>query len=264
MPNEPPASDSPESATVQASIDLRLGSKPFHAEVSVPAGPADPAALLPFARQLTDAVVAARVDETHAAGARISCRARCGACCRQVVPLTATEARTIPAVIDAIPEPRRTAVRERFVAARRRLDEGGLLDEVLALADEPRADRIRFALAYFALGIPCPFLEDESCSIYADRPFACREFLVTSPAQECERPGEERVEIVTMPIKLSLAFSRLEKATSCGVAGWIPLAIAPEWAAATPAPSPQRTGKELLGDLLGIVSGRAPREDRAR
>ena len=34
---------------------------------------------------------------------------------------------------------------------------------------------------YFQLGIPCPFLEEESCSIYHDRPITCREYLVTSP-----------------------------------------------------------------------------------
>jgi Fe-S-cluster containining protein len=36
--------------------------------------------------------------------------------------------------------------------------------------------------------MPCPFLEDESCSIHPDRPLVCREYLVTSPAELCAGP----------------------------------------------------------------------------
>ncbi len=52
----------------------------------------------------------------------------------------------------------------------------------------------RSARRYFHLGIACPFLEDESCSIHADRPISCREYLVTSPAVNCAdpKPGIDR------------------------------------------------------------------------
>ena len=49
---------------------------------------------------------------------------------------------------------------------------------------------------YFAAGIPCPFLEEERCGVYDERPVVCREYAVTSPPELCERlePGLEAVE----------------------------------------------------------------------
>ena len=34
---------------------------------------------------------------------------------------------------------------------------------------------------YRALALACPFLVDEACGVYAERPFVCRRYLVTSP-----------------------------------------------------------------------------------
>ncbi len=45
---------------------------------------------------------------------------------------------------------------------------------------------------YFQQAIPCPFLaEDKSCSIYEQRPGACRRYLVVSPPTMC-MPGQTR------------------------------------------------------------------------
>ena len=47
-------------------------------------------------------------------------------------------------------------------------------------------------LKYFALGIPCPFLEEERCTIHEIRPLRCREYLVVSPAEHCAHPATKR------------------------------------------------------------------------
>ena len=74
--------------------------------------------------------------------------------------------------------------------------------------------------AYFALGIPCPFLEEESCSIHPDRPLVCREYLVTSPAELCAGPTQEGVTPVPVP-KVSLAARGLQDERE----EWFPLAL---------------------------------------
>ncbi|MCC6539421.1 MAG: YkgJ family cysteine cluster protein, partial [Bryobacterales bacterium] len=51
---------------------------------------------------------------------------------------------------------------------------------------------------FFALGIACPFLENESCSIHPDRPLICREHLVNTPAEWCAEP--DRHPIRALPI----------------------------------------------------------------
>ena len=49
---------------------------------------------------------------------------------------------------------------------------------------------------YLGLELACPFLEDDACSIYAERPSACREYLVSSPKELCARPLTEPVQAV--------------------------------------------------------------------
>ena len=129
-----------------------------------------------------DLVMGRPVKTAEKSGKSISCKAGCGACCRQLVPITPTEAYNLRDLIESLPEPRRSDIRARFAEARRKLDEAGLLEKLLhpeTVGDELRA----VGMEYFRLGIACPFLEAESCSIYPDRPIACREYLVTSPAE---------------------------------------------------------------------------------
>ena len=51
------------------------------------------------------------------AGKAISCHKGCGACCRQLVPISRTEGERLVTLVDAMPEPRRAAVLARFADA---------------------------------------------------------------------------------------------------------------------------------------------------
>ena len=84
-----------------------------------------------------------------------------------------------------MPEPRRTEVRARFADAVAKIEAAGLLPEARAFDSLPDEQYLALHPRYFALQIACPFLEDESCSIYSQRPLVCREYLVTSPAEYC-------------------------------------------------------------------------------
>ena len=72
-----------------------------------------------------------------------------------------------------------------------------------------RLERRSLGLRYFALGIPCPFLEAESCSIYTERPLVCREFLVSSPPENCAAPTAETVQVIPVEPKVSTALAAL-------------------------------------------------------
>jgi hypothetical protein len=105
------------------------------------------------------------------------------------------------------------------------------------------------------LGIPCPFLEEESCSIHPDRPIPCREYLVTSPAVECARPTAETVHCVPLPMKVSRAALRLEEpGLGERVVPWVPLTLAPDWAAEHPEGPPGRTGSEWAQLILAEMT----------
>ena len=92
--------------------------------------PVPPSSLLPILHTLSDAVQNGVAEALESGGKRISCRSGCGACCRQLVPITEIEARRIAELIDSLPDPRGTEIRARFAAAVRRLDEAGLRERL--------------------------------------------------------------------------------------------------------------------------------------
>jgi maleate isomerase len=158
--------------------------------------------VLPLLRKIDDHAVGLTVQRTEAAGKTVSCSKGCAACCRaQPVPVTPPEAYALLRLVENLPEPRREDVRARFADRARRLREVGLADRFLAIDVNATNEQLRdAALRYFRLGLACPFLEDGACSIYEDRPFVCREYLVTSPAERCNDPFATPVEGIHMPV----------------------------------------------------------------
>ncbi len=188
----------------RAEFSLKVGGRHVGVEADVPVGPIRLADLLPALHPLANALVEAAEAEAEAQGRAISCRAGCGACCRQPVPIAAAEAVALAELVQAMPEERRTRVVERFEAGLARLAEAGLLDAMRTAPGIADADaRQALARAYFRLGIACPFLEDESCSIHRDRPLSCREYLVTSPAEACADPRADTIDLVDVPVRPS-------------------------------------------------------------
>lgn len=224
-------------------------------------GPATPTDLLPAARALADGLSAAAVEHAREAGRAVSCRAACGACCRQAVGISALEAAGLAITVENLPEPRRSGIRRRFDDAVARLEAAGLLDPaapkgtrtlIAPDAGDPKATHRAAAKAYFALGIPCPFLENESCSIYPERPMMCREYNVTSPPELCSRVYDAPVEKVAPPQALCKPLAR----TAAPLAGTapitFPLTLALEWAEAHAAGFARtHDGAEMFRSLLG-------------
>lgn len=231
------AAEAHSTATLRLSVgDLRV----VH-PITVPSGPVPAADVVPALQGLVNAVVTAAE-----AGKAISCRKGCGACCRQLVPVSRTEAERLLSTVAALPAERRAVLEGRFAAA----------EATLAAADlkerKGRPDR-ELSTAYFALGIPCPFLEEESCSIHPDRPLVCREYLVTSPAELCAGPEQEGVTPVPVP-KVSLAARGLQDERE----EWFPLALLMDWATSRPAAGARRTGPEWIQRFLKGMSAKRP------
>src|SRR5204863_20627 len=83
---------------------------------------------------------------------------------RQAVPLSPPEAWMLFDLVSSFPAARRSAVLGRFAQVRERLEHEGFGERSLpatASMDQVQA----LGLDYFRLGLPCPFLEEESRSI---------------------------------------------------------------------------------------------------
>jgi Fe-S-cluster containining protein len=146
-----------------------------------------------------------------------------------------------------MPADRRQALSARFAAAEAAIDRAGLKER------GERSDR-ELSVAYFAQRIPCPFLEDESCSIHPERPLVCREYLVTSPAELCAGPAQEGVTPVAVP-KLSMAARGLQDERD----DWFPLALLMDWSRRPRNPR-RRPGPEWVQRFLRAFSGPGGRQ----
>jgi Fe-S-cluster containining protein len=237
---------------VTAHGSFRVGEATVEVEVSVPASPTGAEALLPMLRAFSSEIVAVAVHREQAAGRQISCRAGCGACCRQLVPLSLTEARQLQELVSELPDAHRERVLPRFDEAVSRLREAGLLPRLERVSTMTRAERVALGLEYFALGIACPFLEAEACSIHEQRPLTCREYLVTSNSAHCAEPASGRVVGVRLDASVLNAFLRTE-ATTAQALRYVPLVLAPYLR--QKAPAPMHTGPEWIQRLVRELSG---------
>jgi Fe-S-cluster containining protein len=248
---EQPADDE---ARTTATIALSIQGERFDARMMVPSENTTCSRLLPVFRALAAAIVGVGVERSGKEGKTVSCSRGCGACCRQLVPISATEAREIRALVRNLEEPRRREVEDRFREARHRLDAAGFSEQLMSAQPLASGESDRFGLEYFHLGIPCPFLEDEACSIYEDRPIACREYLVTSDPVHCAQPSAETVACVPVAARVSTALARLDHRADKPGRAWVPLILAPLWAEQNP-DELSGTGPDLLRGLIGHLTG---------
>jgi len=238
-------------ALLSANIEFSVDGRAVSLAVQVPSGQVSPQRLLPLAHALTNTIIDVAVE---AQDEPVSCTKGCSACCRQLVPISTVEARAIHALVQALEEPRRSTVVARFEDACRRMEAAGLMDRLRDFARIAKEDMVAFGIDYLGRGVPCPFLEDESCSIYAERPVICREFLVTSDARHCAKPSPQTLRRIELGARVSRALPALEAPEVAPAMPWLPLILALDWAATHPQDC-ERPGPELLQALFAALSG---------
>ncbi|HEY3108479.1 MAG TPA: YkgJ family cysteine cluster protein, partial [Chloroflexota bacterium] len=79
----------PEITTVE--VDFAVAGERVHGQIPVPSGPTAAAELLPVFRAVAEMIVELGVAAVSARGETVSCRSGCGACCRQLVPISPVE-----------------------------------------------------------------------------------------------------------------------------------------------------------------------------
>src|SRR5882724_655217 len=230
-----------ESAYSTATLRLAVGDLRIVHPITAPNAAVPAAEIVPALQGLVNAVVAEAER-----GQAISCRKGCGACCRQLVPVSRTEGERLLQLVEAMPATRRQTLAARFDAAETTIDAAGLKER------DGRSDR-ELSTSYFALGLPCPFLEEESCSIHPERPLVYREYLVTSPAALCASPTQEGVTPVAVP-KVSMAARGLQDEAD----DWFPLALLMAWRRTRPRKLKRRTGPEWVQRFLKRLSISSP------
>ncbi len=192
LPQSPASSD----GIGRVRVSLATGGFSLETIVEVPRGDVAEHEVVPALGLIADSIVSAA-----SRGLDVSCRPGCGACCRQLVPVSLPELRHITAVWAARGDADEIAARRDH--AQRRLRDNGLAGAVSGMTALDAREMASLARRYMDLGIACPFLVDERCTIHDQRPLSCREYAVTTPPEECARPGRRLVRRVPLPFSLS-------------------------------------------------------------
>lgn len=240
--------------TITASFILRIGDKQLPLSATVPDRDVTALELIPVIQQLCDSTVSHTIAETQKAGKQISCQAGCGACCAQPVPVTTVEAENLARVIRDMPAARRRAVKARIARSLAAVREAGLDGKLRTLPALTREERRKVAADYFNLKLDCPFLENQSCSIYADRPLECREFLVTSDPKYCASLDGEKIEHVKSTVRLTPALRQLcRDAESESGPGWMLMIYCLESSSGNKSSRPKKHGAQWLKEFMKYV-----------
>jgi Fe-S-cluster containining protein len=209
----------PETHIIKVTVETPDGALP-PAKVAISNEPLRLSDLVDAMHALTSGVVALAVAREAREGRTLSCKAGCGVCCCQLVPLAPAEAFYMVERLLTLPEAERQSILERFRANEARLAETGLLGQINSLGATD--DQNRVACAYMEQRLPCPFLVDQSCSIHAWRPIACREYNVTSSPLLCTDPFRNDVAAIKLHRRMSEGLARF-----CAQAAGLPLGLVP-------------------------------------
>jgi len=247
---------------VTGNVVLRIGGHPVEMQLTVPAAPVKPQRMLPIFQQMSSAVVNLSADSVEAEGGKISCKAGCGACCRQAVPISEVEAYQLADLVEAMPEPRRSVIKKRFDDALKHFISIRWFDELTDLQDMAFENVPGFSpqkytetiTSYMHEDIPCPFLEDESCSIHPNRPLVCREYLVTSPAENCKAPTAETIRRVPIILKPSRAMLKVGQTKNTEGISSLMLIEALNFVERHPDEFDEKTGEQWAADFFGQLT----------
>jgi len=228
----PPAYD-------DAKVHLDVLGQEREVSCKVRVGPTRLAELLPLARALSGQITAISAEKARVEGKEISCRKGCAFCCRQLVPVSPIEAKRLADVVEGMPKKRRAEVRERFLRIIARLGSEGLIDAKAAPGRSALLSREAASSAawqdvsrrYFELQMDCPFLEGGACSIYDERPLACREYNVVTDPALCEA-FDPALEATARPVPMGEVLTKAAAEITGKVFQGIPLALSLEWARA--------------------------------
>ena len=189
--------------------------------------------IVPIARTLCDKITNVVVRRTLSEKCRIPCGKGCSACCsRYLVPLSVPEALRLKEEIDKAPAYRResmlrTCLRDACIILSHRPPEP-LTSQIDEASPLESVDLNFVSNWYSNFKLACPFLDNHVCSIYEQRPLACREHYITGSARACKGLRGD-AEVLDMPLQLPNVLGQLASELEGTDVEAVILPLAPVW-----------------------------------
>ena len=237
--------------TVTLNSQIAIGSDAVEIEMALPADAVPLRRMLPIISMATDQFVEIGIAASRNNGESVSCRKGCSACCRQLIPISETEAFEIADIVGEMPEQRRAEVTERFANALRRISNAGLLADLDRYGSMSVPQQKELHRRYFQLRIECPLLENDACLIHERRPLVCREYLVTSDAANCDDPFANPIRPVKALFSTSDVLRDMSRADM-----FVPIAVSLELESSYPRDKRLKTGPEWMEEFFDNLHSR--------
>jgi Fe-S-cluster containining protein len=161
--------------------------------------------LVPLCRKLADMIVEKVIQHRQKTDSPTACKIGCSHCCHYMIPLSPAEAFRLGEEIQQMPrERKRKTIRSMLIAARRVLKYR--IPKLTAEGHSEKLQTLNLKIIsewYNSFQLPCPFLTDNACSIYANRPIACREHLAAGNPAGCKTTSKKIASVIEMPISIA-------------------------------------------------------------
>jgi len=193
-------------------LELDILGKPVNLRFGIGQEQARLTDIVPLAQAVCTKTIDAVLERIRSDGGRIPCSKGCSACCSSLVPLSVPEALRLKQEISAAPAYRSESMqRACFLAAWRILTQKPpkpFIGQTTEASQLGLADLNLVSSWYASLKLACPFHYKGLCTIYEQRPLACREHFVKGSARAC-RGGRGMAEVVQMPVQMVDALAQL-------------------------------------------------------
>lgn len=169
--------------------------------------------MVPLARAVSAKITQSVADIVELNGARIPCCKGCSACCNYLVPLAIPEVFRLRQEVLTMPPVRQQLLELHCLTATQRILKNPP-PKSFDRAGQPRmaespGELLSIASRWYAeFELRCPFLYRGVCTIYEERPMACREYSVTGCSQACSE-GASEPQGVYMPARMSEVLGQL-------------------------------------------------------
>ena len=163
--------------------------------------------IVPVARAISDKITAEVIRVLKEEDYVIPCEKGCGSCCTYLVPLSVPEALRLIEEIEKKNAAYREVIKESFLVCAARI----LKKEpprAFVENSETKEGLRSISDWYRDIQLTCPFLMDDVCVLYSQRPLACREHFVTGSSKGCmgERSNGQ---VVRLPIRMAEVLTSL-------------------------------------------------------
>jgi Fe-S-cluster containining protein len=196
----PVAGPGPYAGTIN--LDLDILDEQLHFCIGVGDERVALADIVPLAHQISARIADVVIARDRRQGPDIACRKGCSYCCQShLVPLAVPEAFRLTEYIYSRPRDLRDAMLRLCLLAAK-----DILSEEPPEFTAPRAetdsnDSLSFlpdlSRWYVGLGVSCPFLSENICTIYENRPSACRDHFAYGDGRACAD-----TDVLTEPVRM--------------------------------------------------------------